>query len=58
MKQKAKKRSTKKIDKHKIVIKENINIKELIKKIKNELDTKNGYKLPIENPVMESTKSI
>ena len=42
----------------KIVIKKNVNIKELIKKIKNELDTKNGYKLPIENPVMESTKSI
>ncbi|WP_187114562.1 hypothetical protein KST94_09630 [Fusobacterium nucleatum] len=42
----------------KIIIKENINLKELIEKIKNELDTKNGYKLPIENPVMESTKSI
>ncbi|WP_339010239.1 hypothetical protein [Fusobacterium animalis] len=35
----------------KIVIKKNVNIKELIKKIKNELDTKDGYKLPIENPV-------
>lgn len=42
----------------KIVIKENINIKELVEKIKNELDTQNDYKLPIENPVMESTKSI
>lgn len=42
----------------KIAIKENINLKELIEKIKNELDTKDGYKLPIENPVMESTKSI
>lgn len=42
----------------KIIIKENINIKELIEKIKDELDTKNDYKLPIENPVMESTKSI
>lgn len=42
----------------KLKLKKRTNLKKLIKKIKNELDTKNNYKLPIEKPVIESTKSV
>lgn|GEM_PF-1144455 len=42
----------------KLNLKKGTNLKKLMKEIKNELDTQNDYKLPIENPVMESTKSI
>lgn len=42
----------------KLNLKKGTNLKKLMKEIKKELDTQNDYKLPIENPVIESTKSI
>ena len=42
----------------KLNLKKGTNLKKLMKEIKKELDRQNDYKLPIENPVMESTKSI